>query len=189
MRKAVTLTVAVSMLAITVGALLAQDNANTERPQTRITADKAASQAADPRLERQKAPDTRQILQPQFPAGVGPQQITRTPVQQQQIRAMQEQMARKRSDFELYAAELKAIRKMALDEKAKKTAAYVDKILERKEAELAAQLKLDEQRIKQVQEQMEKAAAERARRLDRQREGAGIPERLQRETPKQNEKP
>ncbi|MBE0535250.1 MAG: hypothetical protein IH624_06225 [Phycisphaerae bacterium] len=159
-----------STVALAAGVLWAQEAKVNDA--AKVTAGKTAGeQTAPPRTERAKPADTRQIRQPAPTRGMPgtPPQANPSTMQQQQLRMMQEQTTNKQRQFELYAAELKAIRKVAQDEKAKKTVAYIDKILERKEAELAAELKASEERMKQAREQMEKMTQERMQRLERQR--------------------
>jgi len=171
----------IGMCAMAAAVLLAtsllwgQEAAKVEGAKSKAAAPGAksvAEQAVDPRAARPKRPDTRELREV-GPASTAPRamppELNRSMMQQQQLKVMQDQIARKRQDFDVYAAELKAIRKMALEEKAKKTAEYIDKLLERKEKELAAEVKVSEDRLKQVQEQMEKLAKERAQRLERTR--------------------
>lgn len=169
------------VLSLAAGLLWAQEAAKVEGAEGKVTAPgvkTAAEQAADPRTFRPKRTDMRELREP-GPARTAPRsmppELNRGMMQQQQLKVMQDQIAKKRQDFEQYAAELKAIRKMALEEKAKKTADYIDKLLERKEGELAAEVKVSEDRLKQVQEQMENLAKERSQRLERARRGQPDP--------------
>jgi len=179
MKRVISVCAMAVVLSLAAGLLWAQEAAKVEDAESKVTAPgakTATEQAADPRTSRPKRTDMRELREP-GPVRTAPRamppELNRGMMQQQQLKVMQDQIAKKRQDFEQYAAELKAIRKMALEEKAKKTADYIDKLLERKEGELAAEVKVSEDRFKQVQEQMEKQAQERAKRLER----AGAPQR------------
>jgi hypothetical protein len=168
------------MLACTAGILWAQQTVKKDGPDPKAAVEKKTERPVDPRDARQKPIDTR--LLESAPKGMPPEML-RPPMQQQQLMMMQEQMASKRRDFELYSAELKAIRKVALQEKAKKTVEHIDKLLERKEKEFATENKTSEDRVKQMQEQADRAAKERSMRLEKQRDaGITLPE-VQKEKP------
>lgn len=89
---------------------------------------------------------------------------------QQQLKSLQTQIDRKKQQFQRYAGELKAIKKIAVGEGATKTAAYIDKLLEKKEKQMATELKGPEDRIKNIQAQIEKQAKQRQEQLKKARQ-------------------
>ena len=89
---------------------------------------------------------------------------------QQQIKSLQTQIERRKQQFQRNAGELKAIKKIALQEGATKTAAYIDKLLEKKEKQMATELKGPEDRIKNIQAQIEKQAKQRQEQLKKARQ-------------------
>ena len=88
---------------------------------------------------------------------------------QRQIKALQSELARKRQAFMEYSGELKAIRKMALEEDAKKTAEYIDKLIARKQKEFDMAVKNTEDRTKEIRARAEKQAKEQAERYEKMR--------------------
>ncbi len=159
-------------VALTAGILTAQETkkAPPDRskgykapPQRSVDATKAA------RAARTKRPDTRDSQRPVRP---GPRRdMPQRPgtgrpmmMQQQQIKALEAQLARKKQAFMEYSGELKAIRKIALEEDAKKTAEYIDKLIARKEKEFKMSVKDTADRTKVVRARIEKQAKAQAER-------------------------
>lgn len=137
-------------------------------PQRFVDATKAA------RTARTKRPDTRDSRRPVRPGAR--RDMTRKPgmgrpmmMQQQQIKGLEAQLARKKQAFMQYSGELKAIRKIALKEDAKKTAEYIDKLIARKEKEFEMSAKDTGDRIKKVRAQIEKQAKSQAERYQKTR--------------------
>ncbi len=90
-------------------------------------------------------------------------------MQQRQIKDLEAQLARKKRAFMEYSGELKAIRKIALKEDAKKTAEFIDKIIARKEKEFEMSVKHTADMIKEVRAQNEKQTKARAERYQKMR--------------------
>ena len=116
---------------------------------------------------RTKRPDMRDARRPadrdvrRRPATTVRPGAARGMMHQQQIRSLQTQIDRKKQQFERYAGELKAIKKIALQEDATKTAAYIDNLLAKKEKQMASELKVSEDKIKSIHAQIEKQAKQR----------------------------
>ena len=88
---------------------------------------------------------------------------------QQQIRALQSQLARKKLAFTGYSGELKAIRKVALKEDAKNTVAYIDKLIARKQKEFDTAVKDTDDKTKVIRARIEKEAKEQAEKSQKMR--------------------
>ncbi len=88
---------------------------------------------------------------------------------QQQIRTLQSRLAGKKQAFTQYSGELKAIRKMALKEGAKKTAEYIDKLIVRKQKEFDMAVKDTDDKTKVIRARVEKQAKEQAEKYKKMR--------------------
>lgn len=134
-------------------------------PQRSLDATKAA------RTARAKRPDTRNSRRPGARQDMPRRPDMRRPMmmQQQQIKSLETQLARKKQALMEDTGELKAIRKIALQEDAKKTAEYIDKLIARKEKEFEMSVKDTGDRIKKVRAQIEKQAKSQAERSQKMR--------------------
>ena len=132
------------------------------------------------RTGRTKRPDSRDSRRPVRPGTR--RDMPRRPntgrpmmVQQQQIKGLEAQSAKKKQAFMEYSGELKAIRKIAVQEGAKKTVEHIDKLIARKEKDFEASAKVTTDRIKKVRAQIEKQAKSQAERLKKMRESRPTP--------------
>lgn len=126
------------------------------------------------RTARTKRPNSRNSQRPVRPGTkrAMPQRPNTTRpmmMQQQQIKGLQVQLARKRQAFMEYSGELKAIRKIALQEDAKKTVEHIDKLIASKEKEFEKSTKGTADRIKKVRAQIEKQTKDQAERNKKKR--------------------
>ena len=163
-------------IALAAGILTAQeakkdppDRPKGYRPPARqgVEAVKAARNA------RTKRADTRDAARPARP-GVRRNRLqgpgaARGMMHQQQIRALQSQLARKKHAFTEYSGELKAIRKMALEEDAKKTVEYIDKLIARKQKEFDMAVKGTEDKTKEIRARVQKQAKDQAEKDQKMR--------------------
>lgn len=138
-----------------------------------VEAAKAARNARTKRADRRDArrparPGARRNM-PQRPGAA------RGMMHQQQIRALQSQLARKKQAFMEYSGELKVIRKMALKEDAKKTAEYIDKLIARKQKEFDMAVKGTEDKTKEIRARVQKQAKGQAEKYQKMRGPRPIP--------------
>jgi len=159
----------ITLLAFMAGSLYAQQAEKKEASEVKGTTEAKVERPAEGRAVRPKPADPR----PQeMGAGRGvpprgmPPEAMRTP---NYVTLIQDQFAARQRAFDAQTAELKAIRDVAQQEKAKKTVDYINKLLEKKEKEFADEKKASEDRIKQMQEQVDRIAKDRALRLERQK--------------------
>jgi len=134
-------------------------------PQRSVDAPKAA------RTKRPDARDSRRPVRPGTRRDIPQRPNTGRPMmmQQQQIKGLEAQLGKKKQAFMENTGELKAIRKIALQEGAKKTVEYIDKLIARKEKEFDMSTKVTADRIKKVREQIEKQAKSQAERYKKTR--------------------
>jgi len=132
-----------------------------------VEAAKAARNARTKRVDTRDAPrPTRPGARRNMPQRPG---AARGMMHQQQIRALQSQLARKKQAFAEYSGELKAIRKVALGEDAKKTVEYIDKLIARKQKEFDTAVKDTEDKTKAIRARVEKQAKEQAEKYKKMR--------------------
>ncbi len=133
-------------------------------PQRSVDAMEAA------RAKRAKRSGTRDARRPVRPrAPQRPDMGGPMMMQRQQIKALEAQLARKKRVFMEYSSQLKAIRKIALEEDAKKTAEYIDKLLADKEKEFEMSVKNTADKVREVRVRIEKQAKAQAERYQKKR--------------------
>jgi len=128
------------------------------------------------------------------PPGVeGADRATPERLFEMQAKQMEESIARRKTEAQPEIDELKAVLKLAEAEKATKTAEAVKKIIERKEAALAGEIKMLQERQQRMQEQLKKRAEEmeknKAEGGAAAKEGTTAAPAKKPETPKQTPKP
>ena len=96
-------------------------------------------------------------------------------MQQQQVKALEAQLARKKRAFMQYSGELKAIRKIALKENAKETVEYINKLIAHKEKEFETSEKDAADKIKEARAQIEKQTKIQAERYKKMRDPRPTP--------------
>ena len=163
-------------IALAAGILTAQeakkappDGSEGYKPPVRqgVEAAKAARNARTKRADTRDAPrPTRPGARRNMPQRPG---AARGMMHQQQIRALQSQLARKEQAFTEYSGELKAIREVALKEDAKKTVEYIDKLIARKQNEFDMAVKDTDDKKKVILARVEKQAKEQAEKYQKMR--------------------
>lgn len=188
MKRLISVPALLLAVALTAGILMAQETKKDPPdqpkgykalPQRSAEAIKAARDA------RTKRPDTRDSQRP------GPRRdMLQRPdmgrpmmMRQRQIKGLETQRARKKHAFMQYSGELKAIRKIALKENAKKTVKYIDKLITRKEKEFETSVKDADDRIKKIRAQTEKQNKFQAERYQKMRGPGPTPPKPKPKTP------
>ncbi|RKY09449.1 MAG: hypothetical protein DRP66_02255, partial [Planctomycetota bacterium] len=134
----------------------------------------AAKPARDARIIGPDMLDPRGPVRPG--AGRGMPHMSRPMMmQQRRIKGLEAQLDRKKRAFMQYSGELKAIRKLALKEDAKKTVEYINKLIARKEKAFEMSTKDTADRIKEARAQIEKQAKTKAERYRKMRDPRPTP--------------
>ena len=177
MKRLISVSALLLTVALAAGILMAQETKKDPPdgpkgykapPQRSVDATRAARAA---RTKRPDSRDSRRLVRPGTRRDIPQRPNTGRPMmmQQQQIKGLEAQLGKKKQAFMENTGELKAIRKIALQEGAKKTVEYIDKLIARKEKEFDMSTKVTADRIKKVREQIEKQAKSQAERYKKTR--------------------
>lgn len=103
----------------------------------------------------------------------GREQQVRGIAHAEQLKKLSEQIKKKRGEHKEFVDELNTIKKLALEEKAKKTAKRLQQLINKSENEFKEEIEKLEQRHAKIKEQVEKQAEDRAKRRERLMKGRG----------------
>lgn len=175
--KSALVVVAVAFFASTLPA----QEAETDKSQSvKSPAAKAAQRTKAP-AGRQKRADTREARAASArdirrrPAPTRNPEAMRQMMRQQQLKNLQTRIGQHNSEFQRYSGELNAIKKIAAQEGATKTVAYIDQLIKKKKSETDAKIKESQDKIKEIQAPAnQKQAKERAERLEKLRQEKAV---------------
>jgi hypothetical protein len=94
-------------------------------------------------------------------------EFARGMMHREQLRGLDRQIEEKRGGHERFVGELKAIKKLALEEKAKKTANRIQELIDKSTGRFNEDIRKLEQRRDNIVEQVEKQAQQRAKHKER----------------------
>jgi len=97
----------------------------------------------------------------------GRDEFARGIMHREQLRKLDEQIDQRRGEHERFVGELKAIKKLALEEKAKKTANRLQELIDKSTGRFNEDIRKLEQKRDRTREQMEKQAEQHMRRRER----------------------
>ena len=134
--------------------------------------------------KRRGRPDTPGI--PGVPRGrEGRKRMNRETMEKQQLETIDKQIAGKRKIHEEFVGELEAIKKVALEEKAERTAEKLQQLIDKKGKKFAETIEKYEERRQKLQDQFKKRAEGQAKRKERmqqlQKEGKPVKEKAVKE--------
>lgn len=147
---------AILMVVFIVGVVTAQEKKDTAK----------GAAAAGKRVVREKISDDARVMRPD-PRRVPPKnaqntatparpEATRAIILQRQLQSLKAQIDQRKQTFQTYAVELMEIKKLATAEGAKKTIAYVDKVLADRQKQTDTEIESFQERIKQLEDQSSK---------------------------------
>ena len=176
MKRLISVSALLLTVALAAGILMAQETKKDPPdgpkgyiapPQRSIDATRAAR---DARFKRPDMRDSRRPVRPGARRDMPRRPDMRRPMtMQQQIQDLKTQLAKKKQAFRQNSGELKALRKIALQEDAKKTVESIDQLIARKEKRFKWSAKDITNRIKKVQTQIEKQPKSQAERNQKMR--------------------